>query len=117
MPILIIAGIVVSAVADEIVLSHPTGHMETATIWVLLGGPGLFLLGAALFKLAVFGHWAIPRFVGLAIMAVLFPIAPFLTPLVLSAVTTAIVVAVAVWEGVDMARHPERYPDAPLTVE
>ncbi len=110
-PILLIAGIVVSAVADEIVLAHPDGHMETAAIWVLLGGPGLFLLGAALFKLAVFGVWSVPRLTGLAVTVALFAVAPMLTPLVLSALTTAIVVAVAAWEGIDIARHPEHFPD------
>ncbi len=111
-PILLVAGIVVSAVGDEMVLAHPSGHMEPSTIPVLVGGPALFLLGAALFKLAVFGHWSAPRFGGLAAVVALFLVAPHLSPLLLSSATTAIVVIVAVWEAVELGLHPERYPKA-----
>jgi low temperature requirement protein LtrA len=107
-PILLIAGIVVSAVGDEMVLAHPAGHLEVANILVLIGGPALFLLGAGLFKLAIFGKWSVPRFVGLAAVLALYPLAANLTPLLLSAATTAIVVLVAAWEVIDIARHPER---------
>ena len=46
----IVAGIVVSAVADELVLAHSTGHTELAAALTLLGGPALFLIGNLLFK-------------------------------------------------------------------
>jgi low temperature requirement protein LtrA len=107
-PILLIAGIVVSAVGDEMVLAHPAGHLDVAHTLVLLGGPALFLLGAGLFKLAIFGKWSVPRFAGLAAVLAIYPLAPNLTPLLLSAATTAIVVLVAAWEVIDIARHPER---------
>lgn len=109
-PILLIAGIVVSAVGDEMVLAHPAAHMEMATALVLVAGPGLFLLGAALFKLAVFGRWSGPRFGGLVAVLALLPLVSLLTPLLLSAATTVIVVIVAGWEAVAQVRHPERYP-------
>jgi low temperature requirement protein LtrA len=109
-PILIVAGIVVSAVGDEVVLSHPDGHIETATMLVLIGGPALFLLGAILFKRAVFEYWSIPRLVGLALTVALYPLAGGLTPLQLSIATTGIMMALAAWEVVDIARHPERFP-------
>ena len=70
-PILIVAGIIVSAVGDELTLAHPSGPTEWATALILVGGPALFLLGATLFKLAVFGLWPWPRLVGLAILLVL----------------------------------------------
>lgn len=111
-PILLIAGIVVSAVGDEMALSHPSGHMEMPTILVLVGGPALFLAGAVLFKLSVFGVWSISRLAGLAALLVAFASAGALTALQLSAATTLIVVLVALWETIDVARHPERYPVA-----
>ncbi|WP_423068755.1 low temperature requirement protein A [Devosia sp. CN2-171] len=109
-PILLVAGIVVSAVGDEIVLSHPEGHIETAVQLVLIGGPALFLVGAVLFKRAVFHYWSIPRLCGLVATLALYPFASGMTPLLLSAATTAIMVALATWEVVDIARHPERFP-------
>lgn len=47
--VLIVAGVIVSAVADELVLVHPD-HASDAGILVIVGGPWLFLLGNALFK-------------------------------------------------------------------
>lgn len=109
-PILLIAGIVVSAVGDEMVLVHPDGHLDTAAILVLIGGPVLFLIGAILFKLAVFKYWSIPRLVGLVLMLALYPLAGGLSPLLLSTAGTCIMIALAAWEVVDIARHPERFP-------
>ena len=48
----LVAGIVVAAVGDELVLAHPTGHTDAKTAAVLLGGPALYLLGNLLFKRA-----------------------------------------------------------------
>lgn len=112
-PVLLIAGIVVSAVGDDLVLHHPFGHMDTATILVLIGGPALFLLGAGLFKLAVFGRGASVRLVGLVATLALFPFAGQLSPLLLSAATSFIMVVVAGWESIALLRHPERQPGRP----
>lgn len=109
-PILLIAGIVVSAVGDEMVLAHPDGHLDTSAILVLIGGPALFLVGAVLFKLAVFKYWSIPRLIGLGLMLALYPLAGGLSPLLLSTAATCIMIALAAWEVVDIARHPERFP-------
>lgn len=109
-PILLVAGIVVAAVGDEIVLSHPEGHMEPAVALVLIGGPALFLVGAILFKRAVFKYWSIPRLCGLAATVALYPLATGMNPLLLSTATTVIMVALAAWEVVDISRHPERFP-------
>ena len=46
----IVAGIVVIAVADEQVLTHPTGHLEPYYTAALVGGSLLFICGAMLFK-------------------------------------------------------------------
>ncbi len=49
-----IAGIIVTAVADEWTIHHPTGHADLKTVAAMIGGPFLFLLGGVLFKRAVF---------------------------------------------------------------
>ncbi|MEN8133600.1 MAG: low temperature requirement protein A, partial [Pseudomonadota bacterium] len=48
----IVAGIILIAASDELLLAHPTGHVSTDAAIVLLGGPALFLLGALWLKLA-----------------------------------------------------------------
>ena len=47
----IVAGIIVTAVADELVLKHPGGHSDLKTVISAIGGPLLFLFGTILFKL------------------------------------------------------------------
>ena len=41
-----VAGIIVSAAADEKVLADPGAAASTASAWMILGGPALFLAGA-----------------------------------------------------------------------
>jgi hypothetical protein len=42
------AGIVVTAVGQELVIAHPLAHTPPGWIVVMLGGPALFLAGRAL---------------------------------------------------------------------
>lgn len=47
---LIIAGIILTAVADELVLKHPSGPSDVRTIVSTIGGPLVFLVGTILFS-------------------------------------------------------------------
>jgi low temperature requirement protein LtrA len=101
-PILIVAGIIVSAVGDELSLAHPSGHVEPATAIVLIGGPMLYLIGGLLAKLAVFGRLSTHRATGVAALAALIFVAPFMSPLGLAASAAAVLLAVAIWETVSL---------------
>ena len=97
----IVAGIIVAAVADELVLHHPgghDGHTDIATACVILGGPALYLAGNALFKRLSAPYLPLSHLVGMGLLALLVPAVIVLSPLVLSAATTAILMLVAVWE-------------------
>lgn len=90
-----VAGVIVTAVADELTIAHPTGHTDTATLAVVLGGPAMFLLGHALFKLAVFGTWSMPRIIALGALVLLVPVGTVVSPLALATCATVVVAAVA----------------------
>ena len=94
----IIAGIVVSAVADELTIAHPEGDMEPAFALTLSGGPALYLAGNVLFKRASARYYPLSHLVGLGLLILLAPAAMYLTPLMLGAATTAVLVIVAFWE-------------------
>ncbi|RON53340.1 low temperature requirement protein A [Pseudomonas frederiksbergensis] len=100
---LIVAGVIVSAVADELVLMHPE-HASDAGILAIIAGPWLFLLGNALFKWVMADRRLPPlsHLVGLGLLLVLLPLAlsHLFSALILGALTTAVVVLVAVWETV-----------------
>jgi len=106
----IIAGIVVSAVADEIAIAHPDGHVRLADVLVLLGGPALYLVGNVFFKRASAQYYPLSHLVGLGLLALLAPVAARLTPLMLSVATTVILILVAGWETRSFARGPVTSP-------
>ena len=99
----IVAGIIVTAVADELVLSHPNGHSDAKTVLSTIGGPLLFLIGTILFKHTVRGWLQLSHIVGIAALAVLAWFAGEISPLWLSILTTAILLVVAVWETVSLS--------------
>jgi low temperature requirement protein LtrA len=105
--ILLVAGIIVSAVADEWVLAHPVGHTDLKTAMAVLGGPALFLLGSLMFKLSIWKRWAMSRLVGLMLLGGLAVVALKVEPLTLSWLATGVLLLVAVWETVLYGSRPE----------
>jgi low temperature requirement protein LtrA len=106
----IVAGIIVAAVGDELVLHHPGGHTDLKTAIVILGGPALYLAGNSLFKW-LSAPWApLSHTVGLVLLALLVPAVPFVPPLALSIAVTAMLVLVAVWEWVSLVLRAARPP-------
>jgi low temperature requirement protein LtrA len=100
----IVAGIVVCAVADELVIAHPDGHIEPAAAIAILGGPAIYLLGNVFFKRASARYYPLSHLVGLGVLAGLAPLSPLLSPLALGAATTAVLCMVAVWETRSLGR-------------
>ena len=102
MHIFIVAGIIVAAVADELVLAHPSGHVEIATTAAVLGGPALYLLGNILFKRSIAAWLPLSHLIGLVALAALVPAASHLSPLLLGAAASGVLVIVAVWETLSL---------------
>jgi low temperature requirement protein LtrA len=103
----IVGGIVLTAVADELVLKHPTGHSDLKTVISAVGGPLLFLVGTILFKHVIRNFLQLSHGVGIVALAVLAWFAHELSPLMLSVLTSAILVIVAVWESMSL-RSPAK---------
>jgi len=93
-----VAGIIVTAVGDEFVMTAPQGHTSAGIAATVLGGPALFLVGHVLFKMAVFGIVSVPRLVAVAALAVLAPLGAVTSPLVMSLAAALVVAGVAVWD-------------------
>jgi low temperature requirement protein LtrA len=101
--IVIVAGIIVSAVADEVVLMHPD-HGSTGAMLAILAGPACYLVGAAWFKWIMNDRRTPPlsHMIGLVLIALLaWPaLAHAITPLVCGVATTLIFAVVASWEAI-----------------
>jgi low temperature requirement protein LtrA len=98
----IVAGIIVAAVADELVLAHPGGHTDAKTAISIIGGPLLFLIGSILFKHAIRGWLQLSHLVGIGALILASPLALVLPPLGFYGVATLILLIVAVWETVSL---------------
>jgi low temperature requirement protein LtrA len=103
----IVAGIVVSAVGDELLLAHPIGHTGAKEMLSMIGGPLLYLAGVILFKRSIRGHLQLSHLVGIGLLVILIPFAHMLSPLALSAATTAIMLIVAAWEAISLGSRKD----------
>ncbi|MEO7100152.1 MAG: low temperature requirement protein A [Luteolibacter sp.] len=94
----LVAGIIVTAAADEFVLARPSGHSDLKTIVCLLGGAALYLLGNFLFKRAISGRAPVSHLLGIIVLGLLAPGAPHLAPWFLSCMVSVVLIALAAWE-------------------
>ncbi|MET4387700.1 low temperature requirement protein LtrA [Bradyrhizobium sp. F1.4.3] len=107
----IVAGIILTAVSDELVLKHPTGHSDVRTIVSTIGGPLVFLVGTILFKHSIRGFLQLSHGIGIILLLALSWFAADLSPLWLSIATTVIMIMVAVWESMSLGSKPEEAED------
>jgi len=69
--LMIVAGIVIVAVGDELGLAHPEDPIDVATAVVLCGGAALYILGNLLVKRSVGYRWLRSHIIGIAAMLAL----------------------------------------------
>ncbi|MEO3743424.1 low temperature requirement protein A [Plantactinospora sp. B5E13] len=103
----IVAGIILTAVGDELTIEHPTGTVHPALLVGVLGGPALFLTGFFVFKRLVLAARALPHLVAVLALVGLAPLGLVLDPVVLSVLASLVVVATAV-AGTIVAAHAGR---------
>jgi low temperature requirement protein LtrA len=112
--VVMVAGIIVSAVGDELVIAHPTEVLPAAEIAVVVGGPGLYLLAHALFRRRMTGRWGPKRLYGAAGCLALGAAGPFAPAIVLAGLVIAVLAAVIASEHVAAARRARRGEPTPL---
>lgn len=98
--VILVAGIIVCAVADELVIAEGAHHAEWKYLGPLLGGPAIYLFGNALFKRVVYGFLPQSHLGGLAALVVLAFFAPQMSVQTVGALTTVVMVGVATFESV-----------------
>ena len=87
---MMVAGVIVTAVGDELVIGHPRGDTDTATAASVIGGPAIYAAGMIVFEISTGGLDRLERvmsaafFAGLAVLALA---ATALSPLALSVAT------------------------------
>lgn len=97
--VILIGGVIISAVASELYLAHPPQRMDLTLVSVLISGPMIYLIGNIFYKKIIYNHYPLSHLVGLALLVILIPIS-FLTDLLMVGIlTTLVLVMVAVWSS------------------
>lgn len=102
--VVMVAGIILTAVGDELSISHPDGHAGLGAIATVLGGPVVYLLGNGLFNAALTRRVPWARLVAIGVLAVLALLAQFMTLLALAVAAATVVVGVGIWDAVEGRR-------------
>jgi low temperature requirement protein LtrA len=105
MHIPIVAGIILVAASDEIVLAHPAGHATGLGGLAVIGGPFVFLLGNLLFKRVVFGEFPRSHVAGLVLLALGLPAMGQMSLMMLSIYATAALTFAGAWENIAVRRQ------------
>src|ERR687894_2732367 len=92
--VVFVAGIILSAVGDELVIAHPIDVLPPYEVAVVAAGPAVYLLAHALFARRLTGEWYASKLLGtLACLAVGF-VGLFVPALVLGGALIVVLVAV-----------------------
>ncbi|MGO4333900.1 low temperature requirement protein A [Labrys sp. KB_33_2] len=95
----LIAGVIVTAVGNDLSIAHPAHHVDFGGMAVIFGGPAIYLIGNALYKRLIYGGVPITHVAGLLALAIMAPFAFMTDLLMISGITTVILLVVAIWEG------------------
>jgi low temperature requirement protein LtrA len=102
----IVAGVLLAAVGDELVIAHPGDELGTAGALVTLGGPALYLFGLVVFGLRIGRRQARARAVVIAVLVAAIPLAAETGGLLVAGLVTALLAALVGADHLD-SRRPD----------
>jgi low temperature requirement protein LtrA len=110
----LVAGIIATAVGDEIVIAHPGARLGAAELLALTGGPVLYLLGHVAVRLRISGTLGRKRLAAAAAIAAVGALGTVIPALAAAALMTGALVALIVVEMVAWRRRRTRTLPGPL---
>lgn len=102
---ILVAGVIATAVGNDLVMVHPHDMLGLPQVLILLGGPAIYLIGSAVYKRVVYGGVPLSHVAGVVALAALFPLAFMVDLLAMGWLTTAVLLAVGIWEGLALRRR------------
>ncbi|MHA7224162.1 low temperature requirement protein A [Arthrobacter sp. RHLT1-20] len=106
--VVLLAGLILVAVGDQLVISDPAARPDLATVLFLYGGPALFLAGRGVFIRRVLGQRRISDLAGIGALAVLASLSSLLPAFVAAIGAVSPLVGVAVSDAVNRRRRTKR---------
>ena len=112
--VVIVAGILLTAVGDEFVIAHPTDELPDGELLVVVAGPALYLLALVLLRLRLSGTLGRRHLAGAIACLAIGAIGTFAPALVVAALLFAVLVAVIVGNQVAATQRRRRGEPSPL---
>jgi low temperature requirement protein LtrA len=94
----IVAGVIMVAVGDELLIAAPSRVLGALGIAMTVGGPALYLFGETLFRLRMIQSVNPKRIAAVLALCLLAAPAGFISALALGGAVVAVLVALAIWE-------------------
>jgi low temperature requirement protein LtrA len=110
----LVAGVILSAVGDELVIAHATEELHTPELAAVAAGPALYLVGHVLFRLRMAGSLSWKRTLGVAGCVVVGFVGTVVPALVVAALLVGVLVTVIAAERVAAGRRRARGEPSPL---
>jgi low temperature requirement protein LtrA len=112
--VVMVAGVIVAAVGDEIVIAHPDEVLHGAELLAVCAGPAIYLLAQTLFRLRMAGSLSRKRLAGAGACVAAAGIGAIAPALVLATLLLAIMSAVIAGEQVSGKRRAARGQPSPM---
>jgi low temperature requirement protein LtrA len=112
--VVIVAGVILSAVGDELVIAHPTDELPGNEVAAVVAGPALYLLAHAVFRLRMAGSVSGRRLGGAVACLAVGGVGAFVPALVVMVLLVIVLVAVIGSEQLAAARRRARGEPSPL---
>src|SRR5215207_1761821 len=112
--VVIVAGIILTAVGDELVIAHPTEELPDAELTAVVAGPALYLFAHVLLRLRMAGTLAVRRLAGALACLAVAAVGTFAPALVVAGFLFGVLVAVIAAEQIAGMRRRRRGEPSPL---
>jgi low temperature requirement protein LtrA len=112
--VVMVAGVIVAAVGDELVIAHPSDELPAREVAAVVAGPAIYLLAHALFRLRMAGTISWKRLGGALACVAVGLVGTAMPALVLAVLVTGILIAVIAAEQIAATRRRARGEASPL---
>jgi low temperature requirement protein LtrA len=112
--VVIVAGILLTAVGDELVIAHPTDELPEGELLAVVSGPALYLLALVLLRLRMSGTLGRRRLAGAIACLAIGAIGTFAPALVVAALLFGVLVSVIAGDQIAAAHRRRRDEPSPL---
>jgi low temperature requirement protein LtrA len=106
--VLMVAGVIVAAVGDELAIAHPTDELPAAQVAAIVAGPALYLFAHVLFRLRMAGSLSWKRLGGALGCIAAAGLGSFAPALVVAALVVIVLIVVIAAEDTAAARRAAR---------